>query len=617
MHRAVPRPSSPHTETGRICLFPDQYPDELHASQAGRYHAAHANRDTRETFRQLYGTAPFRLTHVIPLHLEEFASRLPGLAADNLEKLLRHNTLFPLFETFGNAALSLPRDGTPLSRQITKMPKRIVGEGARIRLCLDCLRSDREEYGEPYIHRSHQLPGSDVCWNHGSCLLICCPFCHEPFESKKTADLILAPWIRCGCGHYLPDDTSLQSHRDASEVEIEFTRFVHGILNSPSQPLNASVLTSLYRQRLSELGLLRKSQIDRVGVVAALEAYFGKELLAKIDLAYRSVRSQHWLRMLSRTAAFDVPVTRHLLIAHFLFREATVFLRAAQATKWEQSDQDGLAEADGRPRRRSARRPGNADAPPEATPLPVEKRKVLAILQQHPDWTIDDLWHEHRGLLKKLIRKHTLKALEWLAHAIAAGQSHAPPKRVVKKPPHPEDSAWAARFQAAATKQYRSAERPIYTSRNCIMRLAGWMLPNRPDPERFPLARKALDDMAESQWHFYARRTLWAKLTLGAGCRAPAMITKKSGIEHHRGKDLLEQFATLSASRALQEGTIAEILDEFGINNHWAGLPGKPEYYVPGRNYSPQRDQVHAAPAPARTPRNASLHDEESSALGA
>jgi hypothetical protein len=131
------------------------------------------------------------------------------------------------------------------------------------------------------------------------------------------------------------------------------------------------------------------------------------------------------------------------------------------------------------------------------------------------------------------------------------------------------------------------------------------------------LARNVLDEMSESQWCFYARRILWAKLTLGAGCRAPARITKLSGIEHHRGKDLLAHFAHVSASQPLQEGTIVEILDKFGIDNHWAGLPEKPEYYVPGRNYLPQRDQANPAKVPARTLRKVSQYNKTPSALGA
>jgi hypothetical protein len=127
----------------RIYLFPRSYPDELHASQAARYHEDSGNSSSRHSYQELYDSNPFRTTYLIPLHLERFAAKLPGSLTGNIEELLRQNTLFPLFETFGNARLNLTHDAIPIASQIVNMPKRIVGESGETHLCTDCLQSDR------------------------------------------------------------------------------------------------------------------------------------------------------------------------------------------------------------------------------------------------------------------------------------------------------------------------------------------------------------------------------------------------------------------------------------------------------------------------------------------
>lgn len=598
MHIASETIDNPVPNKGSLSLFPLSLNDELHVSQASRYHVNSGNRSTRISFAQLYGAAPFRHTHWVPQHLEQFARKIPGSIIVNTENLLRNNTLFPLFETFGNAILSLSEDAIPIAQQILNIPKRIVGKSGKIQLCFDCLQSDWDEYGSPYIHRSHQIPGVEICWKHGSRLLSCCPLCGSPFEQTDSPNLILAPWEPCICGHYLPEVDFWRPEQDASEVEQDFTQFAHDILVCPSKHLSASVLATLYKKHIADLGLTRKSRIDRKATVAALEEYFGVNFLAKIDFAYRTGRNQNWFSMGCESSVFEVPIARHLALAHFLFREADHFWRAAIAIQTELEAQSSEVAVPTKEEKRVTRGEPIISSPEPPivashtndTVFCSEKREVDELLKQHPEWTKEDLWREHPGLIRKLLRKNA-DGLDWLDERLKTGSASRKGGHSSCEPNQSDDVHWVQKFNEAARAEYVSIKFPTKATCNHIMRSAGWKQPNKPDSLKFPLARKTLEDLAETKWHYYARRILWAKLTVGASASSPSSVISPSGIEHNRGIDLLTYFSTVPSTRLLQADTIIKILEENGIPRNWDGLPSNPKYYVPGRNYVAKRQK--------------------------
>lgn len=585
----------------RIYLDPLSLDDELHVSQAGRYHVNSGNGSTRKSFAQLYDAAPFRYTHWVPQHLERFARKLPGSVVENIETLLRNNTLFPLFEVFGGATLTLSADAIPVAQQISNLPKRIVGESGKIHLCLDCLQSDWEEHGYRYIHRSHQIPGIEVCWKHGSRLLSSCPLCGCPFEQTDTPDLVLAPWEPCLCGIFLPEARFWRSEQEASEVELKFAQFTHDLLVRPTQHLSAAVLSATYKRRISELGLTRKTQIDHKAMLAALEEHFGIDSLARIDLAYRTGRNQHWFRLASASDAFDVPLTRHLAVAHFLFRESDLFWKAAATAQAELAAQISSGAPANKVKKEAIDESSAPSPQPDAiqvdydnNPLSPEKQQIAELLKQYPEWSIDDLWREQPGLMRKFLRKNA-DGLAWLQEQLSeetASKKGEPGTKTMDQ----SDVLWAEKFTAAAVAEYLSVKLPTKTTCNYLMRQAGWKGQNKPNSRKYPLASKTLKSLAESQWHYYARRIIWAKLTVGTAATARSSVIIPSGIEHHRGCDLLLYFSEVPSSRPLQSGTIMEILEQYGIAKDWEGLPPSPKYYVPGQAYVPKRNAPHTQP---------------------
>lgn len=573
----------------QIYLYPLILPDELHVSQASRYHNDSGNLSNRISYQQLYDSAPFCLTHWIPKYLERFAAKLPGDTTQNVEELLRQTTLFPLFEMYGNARLSLSGDPMPIANQIVNMPKRIVGESGETHLCVDCLRYDLNEWGQPYIHRAHQIPGVQVCWRHEARLISRCPNCGCPFERKN--EFILAPWMPCeGCGLSLTEGVFYTPVHDTSASELSYAQFAREMLLSPTASLDAAQLACIYKSRLVEMGFSRGSMINRKAIVKALEEHYGKDALARIDSAYRLNKNQHWFRLAGESTVFDAPLPRHLALSLFLFGSASAFWEFASKPSQQPRVSVTPIEIIVMPETQNI---GSAATPLTETQEPSHKfaseRKtsrirIGEILCQHPDWIMDDLWKAYPGLMKKLLQ-HNDDGFVWLKTLLDNRDSTSgkkPASRIVTQ--HPDDLHWARNFASTAIALYNSTDMPRKVTRNFLMRKAGRTRTNMPDPKRFPLARQQLEVLKESDWHFYARRILWAKLCAGAVGAPERSVLGASGIEHHQGLLVLQHFSSVQPTRILSLGTIMEILTEYQISKDWAGPARGLQFLKPGRS---------------------------------
>jgi hypothetical protein len=101
--------------------------------------------------------------------------------------------------------------------------------------------------------------------------------------------------------------------------------------------------------------------------------------------------------------------------------------------------------------------------------------------------------------------------------------------------------------------------------------------------ERFPATTQAIQEVLESNWHFYARRIIWAMLYLRKGSKYA--IKDASGIEHHRFLVLLEYFKDVDTSVPLSKGAVMNSLKRYGIERDWKGPCPEREFFAAGRSY--------------------------------
>lgn len=118
--------------------------------------------------------------------------------------MLRELTVLPFWMAFNQATkhrfrVNLDPASGPVT-DLTRLGHTTFLPGARY--CPSCILEDFTTYGEPYIHRHHQLPVVGVCVKHGAALRFSCPACGVtvmPFNRS----LLRPPALRCLCGQYL------------------------------------------------------------------------------------------------------------------------------------------------------------------------------------------------------------------------------------------------------------------------------------------------------------------------------------------------------------------------------------------------------------------------------
>ncbi|MBL0040048.1 MAG: TniQ family protein [Xanthomonadales bacterium] len=151
-------------------------PDELLYSWCSRHHVVAGNLRHASTCRQLFGHPHLGSAHDFPCRLEELVMRTRGLLG-TVESIVYSHTILPYYLRFGDAnrvatTMSRVRQGGAgaLKAALGLLATR-MGAHHPLRACARCMRSDADQYGTPYWHVSHQLPGVLICPAHGEMLL--------------------------------------------------------------------------------------------------------------------------------------------------------------------------------------------------------------------------------------------------------------------------------------------------------------------------------------------------------------------------------------------------------------------------------------------------------------
>lgn len=548
-------------------------PDEAIISVIGRFHVLSSNGTPTATFQELFNCAPFNLSAWIPPHVEMLASRLgEDVEACTLE-ILRAHTLYPLLAIFNG--LSFPANPSrATANNAANTPKRLSTE--TIRVCLECLREDMDVYGVRYIHRSHQIPGVEVCNKHASPLLYKCPHCECAFS--RHCNLSLVPWRRCTCKKYVFE--SIPPAQEADPIALSYAQFSATLLQSaPHSTVSPRVLVDSYRERARATGYSwGNDRVSHVRLKTEMEKFYGKAFLRRTDAAYREDRLSEWLKMLNDSSVTEPPLGRHLLFAHFLFRDATQFLSSIGSSS-------GNERTTGTERPAMKRRTGGIGT--SRTSKPSIKQRIASLLRELidrardiPNCSIEDLWKSHYGMMKRLVSLD-LEAVTLLRRKLQQLKPRpVGPARVPHKSEKDGDRARSIRATAAAL--YASVGKPEKVTINRLAKDTGWN-PTALSQYAFPETLQALEECAESKWHFYARRILWAKL---AHKHAAISIARaRSGVEYHRSLVLMDFFQDVDLSASYDAETIPRLLAEHGIQRDWPGPCPAREFPPAGRKY--------------------------------
>lgn len=547
-------------------FFPAARPDELLSSRVSRFHIERGNAKTRETYSELFGSLPFDISNLNTLRIDTLATRLPGDHQENAKRFIYENTLIPITRLFTARAVGREGNDGNVKR---------VGEVGETKVCIKCIEEDLREYGSAHLHRSHNIPVVTACWNHKKRLLNHCPICSCPIEVRK--DLVLSPWTGCLCGYRFEASDEESESDFVSSKDVDLAKFVYDILNKLPEGTVAEGLPRVLRDRAIELGFRRgKEGLDRLGLMAAIVEHYTPEFLSSVDAAYAKGKTKGWLQFLGLTNAYlEGPFSRNLLIANFLFDDADAFL-----SKVKEVPEINISSV-------------SAQGMPEneqRTPTSVTDDKSnqgsyitrLAELAATSNLSIKELWHKHYGAMKRITRQGGKSAVDSLRSAIEANSKLAKKKKMARLVVHPKDSEWAEEIKATACRLYNEPSMPIRVTMSSIVKHTKCCPSKWPSLGEFPLARAACEAAQESQFHFYARRIMWAMANHYGQDVSRAVIPEFSGLEYRRANDT---YHFLDALGIVPVAPFTDQLESKGITRTWAGPFPNKEYRKMGRGY--------------------------------
>lgn len=149
-------------------FFTNPYPDELIYSAIARYHFYSGNIDCKDTLEEV-----FQSRSVIPsVEIGSHFAILANIGSNySVETILANHTIYSYYVIFltkqrqQEILQDVSSNGQALYTRLGMIAGSICRK-AGLYYCAECTKSDVEQFGEPYIHREHQLQGIDYCPHH-------------------------------------------------------------------------------------------------------------------------------------------------------------------------------------------------------------------------------------------------------------------------------------------------------------------------------------------------------------------------------------------------------------------------------------------------------------------
>lgn len=254
----------------RIPYVPKAYPDEMFASLLTRLVLYNGTGLWRSLLEETgYGRRAISPFFGPPMQDAKLDGLLSALGY-TYTGMLRELTILPFWLAFNEATevRSKVRIDKAAGRltELTRLGHTQFLPGARY--CPSCLQEDIATYGEPYVHRNHQLPVATVCARHGAVLRFACPTCGitvMPFNRS----LLRPPALQCQCGQDLSLTSTAPPHQQAL---LQLSRFAADSLSCTEAPWTAGQIQTVLQARTG----ITRGNFRRRAVQLLQEAY-GKQ----------------------------------------------------------------------------------------------------------------------------------------------------------------------------------------------------------------------------------------------------------------------------------------------------------------------------------------------------
>jgi Tn7-like transposition protein D/TniQ len=309
-----------------IRCFPDPRPDEILYSLWARFSYRVRYFSEKYILRELFGSDRIHPVIDLPCHIGLFTEKFPPDCKYTADYFIDQHTLFPLYSPFMSRERATALRELMIANESRGLPQgfyrrfgianSLVPRMARLRYCPNCWQEDKANFGEAYWHRSHQVPGFEVCPLHGT-FIENSSFRIRTNLSRKT--LFSAECILPVASPRFADSSPLGKALRCIAEDIDY------LLQHPGISLSPHLFHDQYRTLLTTRGFLRR-RYSYVDLLNTFRDYYTSSLLRQFNCEMNnSYLPSSWLiRLVSAGNRYQHPL-HHILAMHFLGATAKDF----------------------------------------------------------------------------------------------------------------------------------------------------------------------------------------------------------------------------------------------------------------------------------------------------
>jgi transposase-like protein len=315
-----------------IGFFPDPYPDELLYSVCARFQDIVQYSNYQRLVQELFGIRQAKAVVDLPSHLGHLVATIPSEHRYTVDRLIDEGTLLPFYSPFlpPDRVCSLREamsgdDGSNIHYRIG-----LIGSTIRspdyLRFCPLCAVEDKEQFGERYWHRLHQVSGVEVCPTH-AVFLEKSSVCVKT-QSNPHKFISAEPAIQVTSWRLL--DLSDPCHEKLLKLAYDAAWLLkqHGLV---------CVLQSVrarYMYLLADRGLATYSgRVHQDQLLEAFKNFYSLALLQLLQSELDEENYANWLSRLVRHPQGSQHPLHHLLLIHFLGHTAETFFKLPSELK--------------------------------------------------------------------------------------------------------------------------------------------------------------------------------------------------------------------------------------------------------------------------------------------
>ncbi|HGH0916052.1 TPA: TnsD family transposase [Bacillus cereus] len=300
-----------------LTFFTNPYPDELIYSAIARYHFYSGNLDCKDTLEEVFQSRSVIPSVEIGSHFAILAEQLGSNYS--VETILANHTIYPYYAIFltkqrqQEILQDVASNGQALYTRLGMIAGSICKKNG-LYYCAECTKIDVEQFGEPYIHREHQLQGVDYCPHHDVQLK------KYPVDTTSRMEYIRFELKNMNLSSICKTDPF-------AEISIHLSKQAYKLLQLPLHKFSREDIKLKYRASLFELNLITVSnRVRQKELYQAFKNKFPKGFLEKYESTLNIADEYNWLKVITRNTKRHVHPFRHLLILYFLEQDVNDFV---------------------------------------------------------------------------------------------------------------------------------------------------------------------------------------------------------------------------------------------------------------------------------------------------